>query len=106
MADMSQWMILLRTVGSLALVIVLIMALSWVAKKYLRPENWAGTGLKAIKILQTYPIEPKKKLMIVEIDHKRLLLGVADSSISTLCELDAAAISVTENPLEEKRYGL
>jgi flagellar biosynthetic protein FliO len=106
MTDMSQWMILLRTLGSLVLVIALIVFLSWVAKKYLRPETWAGTGLKAIKVLQTYPIEPKKKLLIVEVDSRRLLLGVAESSISTLCELDAAHSISSVDAGEEKRYGI
>lgn len=86
-ADTSNWMILLRTAAALGLVIGLIFAISWFAKKYLKPERWASSGNSGIKVIQSFSIEPKKKLMIVEVESQRLLIGVADNSISCLTHL-------------------
>lgn len=91
MADLSQGMVLVKTILSLAAVVGLIITLSWAAKKYLRPEKWAGQSLSNIQIIQMFAIEPKKKLLIVEVDGKRMLLGVAENSISSLCILSDTA---------------
>lgn len=85
--EASQWMVLLRAVLSLAAVIALIYALAWFIKKYLKPERWARSGGSEIKILESYVIEPKKKLMIVEVRDKHLLIGVAEQNISFLSTL-------------------
>jgi len=89
MADTSQWMVIFRMLGSLTLVIGLIYGLSFLAKKYLRPERWGGKAedYSAIRILQSFAFEPKKKLLVVEVNGKKLLLGVAEQSISFLTEL-------------------
>lgn len=86
-ADTTNWMILLKTFGSLVLVLGLIFALSWFAKKYLRPEKWAAIGGSGIKVIQSFSIEPKKKLMVVEVENQRLLLGIAENSITCLTQL-------------------
>lgn len=87
MADTSQWMILFRTILSLGAVIALIYVLAWATRRYLKPERWSSSGLSDIKIIQTHSIDPKKKLMIVEARGEHLLLGVAETSISFLCNL-------------------
>ena len=103
MQDGSQWMMLLRAVGSLALVIGLIFALAWAAKKYWRPERWAAQ-VGAIKILQSLNVGPKTRLMIVEVDGKRLLLGVGSESVNSLCILSDAVSSSRQLEAVEFEY--
>ncbi|MDB5038157.1 MAG: Flagellar protein [Bacteriovoracaceae bacterium] len=87
MTDSSQWMLLLRTLLSLGAVIGFIYALAWFVKKYLRPEMWGSTTGSDIKILQTFAIDPKKKMMIIEVRGQNLLIGTTENSISLLCSL-------------------
>jgi flagellar protein FliO/FliZ len=89
MTEPSQWFVLLKTLFSLGLVIALIYALSWTAKKYLRPERWSTGGGSEIKVLQSFSLDPKKKLMIVEVRDEQLLLGVTEQSISMLSSLNS-----------------
>lgn len=95
-ADASSWMILFRTVGALALVVALIFAISFVARKYLRPERWSSSAVGGMRIHSTFSLEPKKKLMVVEVEGKKILLGVAESSISFLCALTGEAHQETQ----------
>jgi len=87
-------MILLRTMGALALVLALIFAVAQIAKKYLKPSNWAPTA--GIRVLQSFNLEPKKKLLVVEVENQKLLLGLSESNISCLCTLSAEVKQKTE----------
>lgn len=90
MEDSSQWLQLLRSLGSFALVIGLIFVLAWLAKRYFNPQKW-GMSIQGIRVVQSLPLGVKKKLMVVEVEGKRLLLGVGNDSITRLCELEGAS---------------
>ncbi len=97
MSDSSQWFAILRMLGSLILVLGLIYGLSHLAKRFLRPERWARKGdFSNIRVLQAFAIEPKKKLLVVEVEQRKLLLGVAENSISFLTKIDDG-VEVNEN---------
>lgn len=104
MAETSQWFVLLKTFAALAAVLALIVTLSWAAKKYLRPELWTKTGLKAMKVSQIFPIENKKRLLVVEIDDRKLLLGVAETNISFLCDLSSDVKNQTVGVSKENAH--
>lgn len=87
MTDASQLWMILRTLVSLAAVLGLIYGLSWAAKKFLKPEIFAGSAAKVIRVLHSMPIESKKRLIVVEVGSKQILLGIADGAISYLCEV-------------------
>jgi flagellar protein FliO/FliZ len=80
---------ILRTVGSLAAVLALIYGLSWAAKRFIKPELFAGGAAKIVKVLHSMPIESKKRLLIIEVGSRQLLLGVSEGSISYLCDVNA-----------------
>lgn len=103
MEDGSQWMMLLRTLGSLALVVGLILALAWIAKRFLKLDRWSSLG-SDIKVLQSQMIGSKKQLMVIEVENRRLLIGVAQDQINALCELDNQK-PVIEESAKEISYG-
>lgn len=88
--EVSTWWMLLRTTGALALVVALIYGLSYFARKFLKPERWNAPSAGRIRVQQVFNLAPKKKLMIVEVEDRRLLLGVCDSSISCISQLEPA----------------
>lgn len=99
--DSSQWLAILKTFGSLAAVLAVIYILAVAAKKYLRPERWGGlsTG-ESIQIVQTFAIGPKQKLIVIDVEEKRLLLGVGGESIQSLAILREGT-SIQGNDLPE-----
>ncbi len=78
---------LLQMIWSLLLVIALILALyALFRKKFSLTANQQD---KAIQILEMRPLVGKKSLCLVEVEGKRLLLGIAENNISLLTDLAA-----------------
>ncbi len=78
---------LLQMIWSLLLVIALILALyALFRKKFSVTANQQG---KAIRIVEMRPLGGKKSLCLVEVDRKRLLLGIAENTISVLADVTA-----------------
>lgn len=102
MEDTSQWLLLLRALGSLAVVVLTILAAAWFFRRYFRPDQWGMQSFGQIKVLQTMPIGTKKKLLLVEVDEKRMLLGVGSDTIRHICELDPRS-NREQLPLTEER---
>jgi flagellar biosynthetic protein FliO len=78
-----------RMLLSLTAVIVLI----WGATRLLRKlsgDGNTGSGKSYIKILDRTYLAPKKAIYVINIGDRSLALGVTDSQISTLAELDNA----------------
>lgn len=62
----------------------------WALKRF-GPSGGFGTmGKSDMKVEGQLPLGPKKSVMVVRILDKRLVLGVTDSSINMLTELDDA----------------
>lgn len=75
---------LLQMIWSLSLVIALILLLyAFFRKRFAPINNQQG---KKIKIIELRPLPGKKSLCLVEVGGKKLLLGIAENSISSLAE--------------------
>lgn len=93
-----------KTLGSLAFIVGLLFGLAFLAKRYFRPEKW-GLKITGIRVVQSLPLDTKKKLMIVEVENQRLLIGVGQDSIQTLAELDPVdQFKSTMEPTKEVVY--
>ena len=69
------------TVLSLAFIILLIIGLGWLVKKF-NAVNIGGKG--AIQILAGVSLGSRERVVLVEANGQKLLLGVAAGSIRTL----------------------
>lgn len=66
-------------------VLGLIVLLAWAAKRF----NVSGVTVnQSLKLQSVLPLGPKEKIAIVNVEGKRILLGVTPSNISLLCELE------------------
>ncbi len=75
---------LLQMIWSLLLVIALILVLyAFLRKRFSLTAIQQG---KSIHILEMRPLPGRKSLCLVEIEGKRLLLGIAENNISSLAE--------------------
>jgi len=86
----------LKTFGALLLVLVLIVVLSWAAKRYLNflPSTTLKGGV--IKVVETKPLGPKRSLHVVDIEGQRLLIGSSEGGIAFLQKLDNSDKTASE----------
>lgn len=77
--------------GLIALVVPLIAvvaglgALWWMSRRY----SARGGGAGPLRIVQVLGVGPRERVIVVEHDSRRFLLGVTQSTISLLADLDA-----------------
>ncbi len=78
-----EWLQYLQSLGVILLILSLLPLFVHLYKKY----QQGVSGPSHIKILEVKPIGPKAQLLLVEIEGKRLLLGLSDKGLNLLWEL-------------------
>lgn len=71
----------LPAIGALLVVLGLILALAWMAKRWLRAPGLSRSGFNVLGALS---IGPREKLLLVEIGGQQVLLGVTPGSVTSL----------------------
>lgn len=77
-----------KMVGALALVISLVLALAWVAQKYMGKFNTGFGSGGVVKVLATGPIGVKKQISVVDVAGEIIVLGISGESITMLTTID------------------
>ena len=77
-----------------ALVLAVLIALAWVAR---RMQGHAGAGRGALRVEASMPLGGKERLVIVEVEGERLLLGVGSGGVRTLSRLGAGGATATDS---------
>lgn len=72
-------------VMGLGLVLVLIFLMAWVVK---RMGGMQLSGSQKIKLLSGLSLGAREKVILIQVENKRLVLGVAQGQVSTLHVLD------------------
>lgn len=88
---------LLQVSGALVLIIALILAAAWIVKR----TGFAGknAGARGLKVTASTSVGPRERVVIVDVDDARLVLGVTPGQINLLHKLPAAPVeqdNVTE----------
>lgn len=78
-----EWLNYLQSLGVLLLILSALPLLSHLYKKY----QTKLPGSSQIKILEVKPVAYKAQLMLVEIEGKKMLIGLSDKGFSFLGEL-------------------
>ena len=96
----GPWAATGKIMASLVLILVMIAALAFLARR-LQNLKWAQGGRQndvTIRTSGVLNLGVKEKLLVVEVEGKRLLLGVTAQQITTLAEwpLDAPAHGAAE----------
>jgi flagellar protein FliO/FliZ len=75
---------LLQTSGGLLLILFLIIGGAWLFKRY----GSLPLGSKGVvRVVGGVSVGPRERVVVVEAEGRRLLLGVAPGQVRTLCEL-------------------
>ena len=72
---------LTKVAGGLVLVLALIAGLGWAAQ---RLRQVRGTGGRHLRILDALPLGTRERLVLVEVDGERVLIGIAGGRIERL----------------------
>lgn len=73
---------LLQVSGALFGIIAFILIAAWLAKRFGLAGKTAGT--RGLKVSASTPLGPRERVVIVEVEDARLVLGVTASSINVL----------------------
>lgn len=77
---------ILRMLASMALVLGLLGALLWGLRKLqarLQPDTGSD---RPIKIIHTLSLGPRHKITLIEVDHRRVLLGMSGQQMQALAD--------------------
>lgn len=89
---------MLKMVAGLLLVLTVIGAIAWLLKRYAyHATNTAG----AIKIIASAGVGQRERIVLVEVENTRLVLGVAPGRINTLHCIDNAPNELSSNTQPE-----
>ena len=84
---------LFTTAGGLLLVLLVIVGLAWAFKRYGHFPN-AGQGV--VKVVGGTSLGPRERVVVVEIDATRLVLGVAPGQVRALHVMNASSDETPE----------
>lgn len=90
---------LLQMALGFGLILALLLGSLWLLKRLSAPQ---GTSTHLLKIVAAIGVGPRERVVVVEVDEKWLVLGVAPGSVTTLHELPRQAGAVpAPSPLPE-----
>lgn len=75
---------LLQTTGGLLLILFLIIGGAWLFKRY---GSLPMGGKGVVRVVGGASVGARERVVVVEVENRRLLLGVAPGQVRTLCEL-------------------
>ncbi len=82
---------LLQLLVSLLVIVGLILALAWYARKM---QNFAGGGgTLPLRVLSAISVGSRERVVLVQVGEEQLLLGVAPGRVALLEKLDTPIIS-------------
>ncbi len=83
----SLWPSLGQLAGAFVFVLALIWGTTWLARRLMK-GRWSGGGDDRMQVLERLHLAPKKSVEIVSVGKRVLVLGVTETQIGLLTELD------------------
>ena len=99
-SDESIFSKTLKSVLILATLLAILILSLYLIKNYLYGKKKFGKSKKWISIRDTIYIAPKQSLSLIEIEGKRLLIGITQNNMTTLAQME---IPIQETSQEEEK---
>ncbi|GAA3968995.1 flagellar biosynthetic protein FliO [Allohahella marinimesophila] len=84
----------LEIIFSLALIIVLIVGVGWMMRRF---SGGTGVQNRQLKIVAAISLGSREKIAVVQVGERQILVGITAQQINTLLELDQTIDVSTEN---------
>jgi len=82
--------VMAQTLLWLMVIIALILALAWAARRFSTLSAFGGQGMKVISAL---PVGNRERVVLVQVGDKQMLLGVAPGNVSMLHAFDQPVLN-------------
>ena len=79
--------LMFKTLVLLGFIIILIYVILYLLRRFVYKKNY-GTAINAVEVLQIVPLIAKKSVCVVKVVDRILVLGISESGISKLSEID------------------
>ena len=84
--SLDIWAAFARTAGMLAVVLTLVVFLLYLVKRFSAMNRGGGRDL--IRVLSVHHLSPKEKVVLLDVMEEKILIGVTQSSINFLANID------------------
>lgn len=93
---------LVQVSGALTAIIIFILLAAWLAKRF----GFAGktSSAKGLKISASCSLGPRERVVVIDVEEARLVLGVTASQITHLYTLPPAPIEPDSGPVEPVNF--
>lgn len=95
------WLALGKTALALGVVIAIILLCAWGLRRIQQGNRY---GKLPTKVVSSHALGQRERVVVLDIDDKRLVLGVTPQNINLLTELEQTPIEPQENPPLEGRF--
>jgi len=97
-----------KMVGALVIVIICIYLAVYLLRRVMGGRSRRKGGSRLLEVLESVYVAPKKTISLVRVADKSILIGITDSSMAVLTELDAdqtaVALSVPEETTSHENF--
>lgn len=84
----NLWLMILKTLAILCFVVGILIAFLFVIKRSLY-QRGGSTAHGAIKLLTTYYISPKERLILFDVLGEKILIGVTSQNMNYITKVDS-----------------
>lgn len=91
-----DYMMLIKMIGTLGLVVLLIYVLGWLLAKL---QVARTSGGDAMRLLGGLSVGSKERVVMLEVNGERLLLGVAPGSVTAIGRISGDQIDLEPKPV-------
>lgn len=94
---MSMWE-LVKMLAGLVLVFGLMVLLLWVLRRMQQRLQIQGSARRGIRLIDTLSVGARQKIVVIEMDNQRLMVGITPQQMSSLGQWPTSAAPTTESP--------
>ena len=94
---------LAQMVAALAVVVGLILVLSWLGRRWFNAGGGPAAGHRYIRLVETRYLAPKKSLFLVEVDGEYLLLASSGEQLNFIKQIDMVEEIEVIGDIEERQ---
>jgi flagellar protein FliO/FliZ len=104
-SDPDVWMIFIKTAGMLSLVVALLLVVLYLVRRYSLQGGRSLSGKNPIRMIASYHLAPREKVVLIDVSGERILLGVTPQTINALAILNREDIPETGMMEDREKKG-
>jgi len=92
-----------RSLAALAIVFGLLGGLAWLARRGTLPGGFGKRTVSSMRVEGALPLGERRSLVVVEVEGRRLVIGLSPASVSLITELPAPRFDTSLQSAVDRR---